>query len=197
MRYLGIRKFAGFLVTLVLPVAVLAVTAPVCKCGPPTPESYKWDFAKEASGLLEHMHADAYNAQFAADKLNSFNFERDNMDWHADADQLSTERYYDNDMDRILCRLRTIQRVLPPNQQAEITALTPPVLEITDTTQDAIEYVRHNEDRLMLPQYTGLADAMYNEASRIEQATTNHGQYPSMDSAHNHAAASQDVRTGS
>ena len=197
MDSLQLRNLVSFLAILVLPAVTFAATQPVCKCGPPTPESYKWDFSKEATGLLYQMHGDAYQAENAADRLESFYRQPELIDWQTDAGVLNRESYWENDMDRILCRLRTIQRVLPAGQQAEIHALAPPVIELTDSAQAAIQFLRLHESQLVLPQYEGYATDMYNEASRVEAATRNSGQYMAASNTGNQTAAHGNLKTGS
>ena len=165
-------KVVGFLAALSLASAAFAATQPVCQCGPPTPESYKWNFSKEASGLLAQLHQDAYGVRDSADKLEGYNREPFLIDWQADGVTLDSIRDEVNKMDQILCRLRIIERVLPPEQQAEINKITPPTLELTNTAQAAIHYLDRSEDRLFLPSYTAYASEMYSEAGRIERSTT-------------------------
>src|SRR5579872_5888738 len=131
-----LRDLTSCLALLVLPAVTFAVTQPVCKCGPVTPESYKWDFPKEAAGLLHQVHNDAYQAKDAAARLQSFDrAERQVIDWQADAGVLSRERHRVNNWDQNLCRMQIIERELPADQQAEIKAHTPAVNELTDNTQ--------------------------------------------------------------
>lgn len=197
MDSLQLRNLVSFLAILVLPAVTFAATQPVCKCGPPTPESYKWDFSKEATGLLYQMHGDAYQAENAADRLESFYRQPELIDWQTDAGVLNRESYWENDMARILCRLRTIQRVLPAGQQAEIHALAPPVIELTDSTQAAIQFLRRHETQLVLAQHEGYVTDMYNEASRVEAATRNSSQYMAASNAVNQTAAHGNLKTGS
>lgn len=172
MRSSLIPKVVGYLAAFSLASAAFAATQPVCQCGPPTPESYKWNFSKEASGLLAQFHQDAYGVRDSADTLEEYNREPFLIDWQADGVTLDSIRDQVNRMDQILCRLRTIERVLPPEQQAEINKITPATLELTDTAQAAIHYLDRNEDRLFLPSYAAYAREMYSEAGRIERATT-------------------------
>ncbi len=63
-----------------LPVGLTAATAQSCVPGKVTPESYRWDFKAEASGLLNQIRADALQAQGHADKIARFNDES-NITW--------------------------------------------------------------------------------------------------------------------
>jgi hypothetical protein len=164
-------KVVGFLAAFSLASAAFAATPPVCKCGPPTPESYKWNFSQEASGLLAKLHQDAYRVRDSADYLEKYNREPFLIDWRTDAVTLDSIQDQIDKMDQILCRLRIIERVLPPEQQAEINEITAATVELTDTAQAAIHYLNNNQDRLFLPQYTAYAHEMYSEAGRIERSS--------------------------
>lgn len=164
-------KVVGFLAALSLASVAFAATPPVCKCGSPTPESYKWNFSKEASSLLAQLHQDAYGVRNSADTLTEYDREPSLIDWRADAGTLASMKSQINNMDRVLCRLRIIERVLPSEQQAEINKITPAMLELTDTAQAAIHYLNNNENRLFVPTYTAYAGEMDSQAGRIERST--------------------------
>ena len=196
MKFFDKKNMISALVTLLLPAAALAMTAPVCKCGPVTPQSYTWNFSKEATGLLSQMHIDAYHAENLADRIVSFRGERTLMGWREDAGLLTREKYWDNKMDTTLCRLRLIKRVLPPGQQAEINKLAPAAIEVSDTTQATIHFLNHHEDQLWRPSYTGLTEDIAQEAGRVEAATA----YPNRYLVANHEAqpgARQNNQSGS
>jgi hypothetical protein len=197
MTSFGLRNLVSCLITLLLPAVAFAGTGASCECGPPTAESYKWNFSKEAAGLLAQIHSEAYQAKNAAERLESFEFERQMYDWRADASILNREKYWANDMDRILCRLRTIQRVLPADQQQEIEALTPAVIEVTDTTQAAMQYVRQHQEELFLPTYKAYSEDLSAEASRIEAATATPGKSMAVNQAGNQTALRQNLKAGS
>lgn len=175
-----LRSAVCFLVALVVPAVAFGVTQPVCKCGPVTPESYKWNFSKEAAGLLNQIHNEAYHAKSFAGTLEAFNREPGLIGWQAEASKLTQEKHAVNLMDQHLCRLRLIARVLPPDQRAEVRAITPAVLEATDTTQAAIVFLNHHEDELFVPRYTHYANDLYSETNRVESATSSHAQYLAM-----------------
>lgn len=198
MGSLGLRNLVGYLVILVLPAMTFAVTQPVCRCGPVTPESYQWNFSKEAAGLLAQIHYDAFQAKYDASYLASFDHgERDLIDWRIDGGFLTQERHWANDMDQKLCRLRIIERVLPGDQQAEIKSVAPSVIEVTDTTQAAIQFVNKHPDQLFEPRYMSLAPALYNEASKAEAASANSGQYMEAGYTVRQFAAHENPKTGS
>lgn len=171
MGNFGLRNAVSYLVILLLPALTIAATPTACRCGPPTPQSYKWNFSKEAAGLLNQIHSDAYHARNVADTLTSLDHETVELGWQAFSDQLGRESIWDNNMDRILCRLRVIEPVLPAVQQAEINKLTPPVLEITDTTEAEIRFLNDHQEDLFEPEFTGFIPDIYSEANRIEVAS--------------------------
>jgi len=175
MGFFKVKNLFGFLVIVALPAATFAVTRPVCKCGPVSPESYTWNFSKEAEGLLKQVNVDAYRVASLADTVNSFDFEREYVSWQDDASLLSREKARVNDMDQKLCRLRLIERVLPANQKAEINSIEPAIIEATDTTQAAITYLARHEDQVIFPKYEAFAPEIAADAARIQTATSNAG----------------------
>lgn len=197
MGSFGVRSVFGYLVILVLPAATLAVTQPLCHCGPVTPESYKWNFSKEAAGLVSQIHFDAYRAKEIAGRLEAYDREPNLIDWQAHAALLDHEKYWANDMERKLCRLKIVARVLPADQQAEIKTLAPPVVEITNATQEAIVFVNDHPNQLFVPEYQALAPDLYSEASRATAASAHAGQYMEANYAVNQAGAQHNLRSGS
>jgi hypothetical protein len=198
MGTFGVKNLVSYLVILMmLPAVTFAVTQPVCRCGPPTPESYKWNFSKEAAELLNQIHTEAYQSKDAAARLASYDRgERNLIDWRVDASLLSQEKDWANDMDRKLCRLRIIERVLPADQQAEIKALTPAVIEVTDNTELAIQFLNDHHDELGLPHYAALAGELYNESSRAETASINANQHVEANYTSKQTTAPQNLKSG-
>jgi hypothetical protein len=164
-------KVVGFLGALALTSAAFASTPPASKCEPPTLAPQAWDFSKEASCLLSQLHEDAHEVRDSADTLEEYDREPFLIDYRNDGVVLDSIRDQVDKMDQILYRLRTIERVLPPEQRAEIDKIAPATLELTDTAQAAINYVNTNQDRLFFPSYTAYAHEMYSEAGRIERST--------------------------
>jgi hypothetical protein len=192
-------KVVGFLAAFSLASAAFAASQPVCQCGPPTPESYKWNFSQEASRLLAQLHQNADEVRDSADQLETYGREPFDISWRLDATTLQTMRGQINHMDKVLCRLRIIERVLPAEQQAEINKITPATLELTDTAQAAITFLDKNEQRTWLPRYTAYAGEMYSEAGRIERYTANPGAMPlaSSNTKVNKSTATSNMNTGS
>ena len=196
MRFL--RSLTCCFCAFLLPAAVFAASAPLCKCGAPTPESYKWNFSKEAASLMKQINYDAYRAKSAAGILESYDrAERELIDWHADANLLSHEKYWANDMDQKLCRVEVIARVLPTNQKAEIKALAPAVIEFSNTTQATLQYLTAKPHELFIPAYEGYAPDLYHEAGRIETATAHAREYVEVNYKWNVSATQQDTKRSS
>jgi hypothetical protein len=117
--------------------------------------------------------------------------------WQADAAALNQLRYWTDDMDQILCRLRIIRSVLPAAQQAEIKALTPSVIETTDSVQGAIRYLNRHQNALFGPSYTAYAPTIYKEASRAEAASAYSSQYMEANYTANQTPERQNTKGGS
>jgi len=196
MRF--VSSVIGCICTAFLSASFLAASTPLCQCGPPTAESYKWNFSNEAADLLSQVNVDSYYAERAAARLESYDrAERELIDWHADAAVLSRERYWANDMDRKLCRLETIKRVLPAAQRAEINEVAPAILEVTNTTQATMQYLRANPNQLFIAAYENYADALYSEARRAKAASANAMEYREANYRYNAQTAYRNLKTSS
>jgi hypothetical protein len=162
-------KYISVTVLMLALPGLLAATSisPACQAGPPTPESYKWNFPKEADSLLQEIQQHAMRARSLAAKLQSFDFDNGENHWQMDAGVLQQIKAQVNPMDHMLCRLRTIKRVALPWQQKEINRIAPAVVELTDTTQFEVSYLNKYHGHLWNPTYTSDATDMYNEANRI------------------------------
>jgi hypothetical protein len=147
--------------------------------GPPTAASYTWNFPKEASGLLVQMKTDAMQVRDLADQLQALDLEADLNFWQYDASILQQERSPVNAMDHLLCRLETIRRVTSPQERKAIDRLAPSVIELSDSTQDAIQYLNNHQQALMFPAYTDQAEIMYNKADRIVESVNAYQRYAS------------------
>jgi hypothetical protein len=115
------------------------------------------------------MHMDAYRVENSADHLASYFSEPELIAWETDSGVLYRLSHRDDDME-------STQRMLPPAQQAEIKKIAPAVVELTDCTQAAIQFLNLHQLNLFLPQNEGYARDIYNEASRVVAATANAGQ---------------------
>jgi len=127
--------------------------------------------AQKASDLLGEVHQDAQGVLKSADTLEGYNRVPFLVDWRVDGSTLDRMCGQINKMEKMVSELRSMEGNLPHAQQAEINQLTPAMLELTDTAQMAINYLKNDQDRTMFSQYMSYANEMYTEAARIEHST--------------------------
>lgn len=168
-----IAKVAGFLAALSLASATFAATPPA-SAGRSAPLD-SGNPSQKAFQLFAKLHQDAREVLKSADTLEGYNRESFMIDWRADATTLIRMQSQIDKMDRRVYQLRAMEGNLPQAQQAEINQITPAVLELTNTAQTAIDYLRNNQNRTMFSHYTAYAGEMYSEAARIEHATAASG----------------------
>lgn len=164
MKLLTVRNVLCFLFTLLLPAAGFAFTSP-------------GGARREATKLLNRMRVDAYQVKSRAATLQSFDDEADQIGWQGYASALNRQKHEINRMDYMLPKLRSLEPMLPAYQQAEIRDLAPALVEVTDTTQSAMNFLSHHQDELWQPRYQAKFNNMYFEASRLEGAIPASGQY--------------------
>jgi len=140
--------------------AALSVATSLFAASPP---------AQEASNLLNRLHDNAFKVRYWADQLQTYDRAPTLVSWKMDAGALDRMRTRINRMDHILHRLQTMEGSLPQDQRMEINQIAPPMIELTNTTQIAIQFMRKHEDLIFLPKYTAYLDPMYSEASRVER----------------------------
>jgi hypothetical protein len=133
-----------------------------------TPASSNWNFQREASQLLGDIQADAQGARVNADTLQTLT--RDPMvDWHVDALYLSNISSNIEEMDRDVCRLESIHRVISPEEQQKTDEAAMLVREISINTNDAIEFLKEHREALWMPAYRTYAMNIYTEANELAQ----------------------------
>jgi hypothetical protein len=178
MRTTFLYRASYYLLTFMLAPALMAVTRPKCAAGPPTPESYTWNFPQEASTLLQNVKQQDSHVLGEVGTLQqlSRDGDGDRIGWQSAATTLNQIRDHVNDMDGMLCRLRTIRRVALPWQQQAIDRLAPHLIELTDYTQSALTYLNRNQEHpYMYPfqqdvEYMWLrADGIYNSVNQYEE----------------------------
>ena len=177
-------KLGGLLAAFSLAPLAFAGAPPMCSASR----------SETASQMLSEIHQDAYQVRDYADRLEMYNREPFLISWQADARTLENMRDQINQMDQTLQRLRTMKAVLPQNEDAEINQITPAMVELSDTTQTAITYLRHNELLTWVPKYTAYAGEMYTEAGRIERATAT--PFPNMEAHVNQPAQTPTASSG-
>jgi hypothetical protein len=126
------------------------------------------DYSKEASGLLDDMHADAYQIAHHASILQGYATDPD-VDWEMHADQLYSMKNEVDNMGKQLCRLESMQSVLPRDEQhpKTIQRIAPLVQLLADNTTDAIHYVNAHQGDFWAPVYQKYASNMNYEANSI------------------------------
>jgi len=122
----------------------------------------------QAPDMLQQIHDDAYQVRDEADQLTGYDQEPNLIDWRMHADILQNMKYQINDMDQALHRLRDDEAALPKHDRAEVNRIAPALVELTDTAQDAIDFLSNNKNLLWEPRYTAYVDEMYSEAGRVE-----------------------------
>lgn len=152
-------------VALALPLLVEAGQK-ICRTGPPTPESYTWNFREEASQLLEGTRSRAYQVQMEADLMESFT-RQPSISWQTHSNSLSQVSEQINDIGEDLCRMHIIRRVTDPWQQETIDRITPEVVALANNTEAAIEFLKENRANLTHPAYKDYVASLYEGASSL------------------------------
>lgn len=167
--------YKGVLVAATLCVAPAALPAAprASQPGARTAGSGQAAFANEASNLLQQIQADALRVGVRADGLQALTREPFLADWREDGGQLTSIRARVNDMDRLLSQLRAKQSQALPWQQQAIDRIAPSLVNLTDTTEDAIVSLNKNQGDIQFSDLEGLAGDMYNQARLIGQAIGN------------------------
>jgi len=153
-----------------------AMTVQECTAGAPTAESYTWNFQKEADNLFQELQANAQQAMDTADTLQSFSRNAE-VSWTTHADYLRKLKTEVNDASQKLCRLETIQRVLPAWQQKAIKRIRTQVQLMADNTEGAIAFLDSNRGQLWSPTYDNYLNNSYSEAKQMNQSTENVVEY--------------------
>jgi hypothetical protein len=150
---------------LFLPAGLLAADH---NCNPAalTPESYTHDFAKEADQLLTQVRTQAYEVKKDSDglaTLSRFN----QVDWQSNSESLNDIREDVNAMGKTLCRLNQIRSAVLPWQQQEIDRIRPALVELADSTGEAIKLFNAHEETVWATDFPQEITDIHNEASRI------------------------------
>jgi hypothetical protein len=164
--------YKGVLVAAMLCVAPAALPASP-KASPPsvrTTGSGQGAFANEASNLLLQIQADALRVRVRTDRLQAQAREPLVIGWRMYAGELLNVRDQVNAMDKLLSELRANQSQALPWQRKAIDRIVPSLMNLTDTTQDAIVALNNDQGHVYFANLAGLADHMYNEAKLIDQA---------------------------
>lgn len=160
-----------------IPVAASRVNQ--CAAGVPTAASYTWNFKGEANTIFKDVQADAQQALYHADKLQSF--ARDsNLDWQVHAGQLEYLKDEINDLGAKLCRLETIRGVVAPWQQHVIDQIATNARLMADNAQDAIVFGDKKPRDLWLAKYQKYVNNLYSEANSLTHSANNAVEFASV-----------------
>lgn len=172
------RKGVLLVATLFLaPVMLPAAPAAALPGGHTTGSSGDVYAANNASNLLEQIRTDAYKVQNHAGQLQAFMRAAILYDRTADGSMLDRVRARVNEMDKLLFQLRTNAAEVSPWQQEAIARIAPTAVNLTDTTQDAIQSFNRNADHIFTSHLAQLANDMHTDANRINQAIGDFEQY--------------------
>jgi hypothetical protein len=80
-------------------------------------------------------------------------------------------------MNKLLYNVRVHQAEASPLQEEIIDRVAPPALELAGTTEVAIDTLKNNEAAPYMSNLAGLANAIYKEASRVDQAVGDLNKY--------------------
>jgi len=173
MRMNFVCKGALAVATLCVAPAALPASATANQPGTVTLKSEKGAFASNASNLLQQVQNDAQRVRNSADQLEARLRQPFLNDWESDASLLERARGRVNAMDDLLFQLRMNHSKALPWQQQAIKRIAPSVVNLTDTTEDAVVTLKNNQAHIYATNLGGLADHMYDEANRIDQAIGN------------------------
>jgi hypothetical protein len=149
---------------------LLGAASKICVTGPPTPESYTWNFKGEASEFLDETRWRAHQVQMQADLLESFS-RQPAVNWESHSNTLTQIRSDVNSIGEDLCRLHTIRRVTDPWQQEAIDRVTPEVVALANQTELAIDFLKENPANLWNPTYTHYVAGLYDGAGMLSKKT--------------------------
>jgi hypothetical protein len=177
MRINFLYKGVLLAATLCVAPAALPASPRAGQPGPDTVGSAKGAFPINASNLLQQVQIDALSVRNNADQLQARLRDSFGNDWEFDSDVLERVRARVNLMDKLLSQLRAKQSEALPWQQQAIERIAPSVVNLSDTTQDAIASLNNNKGHIYSSDLGVLADHMYNEARLIDQAIGNFKKY--------------------
>jgi len=171
-----------FKITLVAAALCLMPVTLAASAGPDRPsadtmQSSRGAFPAHASNLLKQVEMDALHVRDNADRLQARLHEGFWTDWQSYANLFETMRTRVNAMDNLLAQLRASQAEALPWQRQAIERIAPSVVNLSDTTEDAISTLNDNRDRIYFSNLGALADHLYNEAKVIQQEIGNFEKY--------------------
>jgi hypothetical protein len=145
-----------------------------CPVPKATPESYTWNFQREASQLLQRVQLDARLVKRHAATLESE--ARDPyVNWRTDGELLTRMRDRIDDMGSVACRLQTIRRVVTPAQKQAIDQSLPLLALLATTTDHTIARLNQNHMNLWKPDYQHDTQDLYTTAAELNHTLAARG----------------------
>lgn len=168
MRFKCLNLALVFGLISILSPAAFARSTDVCSSAEP---------ATEASCLLTQMKDQALQVRHLSDNLQGTDHQMFENYWQYDSSILQRAKIDVNKMDGTLYRLRTIRAECSPSERRAISLLAPSVVELSNTTQAAINYMDQHEQALMFPAYRDDADVMYAKSNRVVNFVNDYQDY--------------------
>lgn len=160
----------------VLVVAAIWLTPAVLSAYPKAAQPYatagpsQATFSNDAARMLQRIQTDAFRVRNDAGELQAVTRNPLMSDWREDGGLLDRVRNRVNEMDKLLYRLRVNEPEASARQQKAINRIAPSVVNLTDTTQDAVVSLNHHQGGVYFSHLDGLASDMYSQASAIDKA---------------------------
>jgi hypothetical protein len=168
----SLRK-AFYSITVMLAVPAILAAAPA-KASTASSDSLRSPAPMEASDLLVQMRTDAMRVRDLAYQWETYNRDPFLIDWRLHGHLLDRMRDRVNAMDETFIELQEIRQDARPWQQKVIGRIAPKVVELSDSTQWAINYLTDHRTYLFNPAYTAQATYMSHQANRIVRTVANY-----------------------
>ena len=131
----------------------------------------------DTASLLEQVRVEALSIKNNADQLQMLLRESTQDFWEGDAALLEDVRDQVNKLNKLVYDVRVHQAEASPLQQEVIARVTPSVIELVGTTQDALTTLNNNQSRVYMSDLPNLANDIYTEASRVAQTVGEFDKY--------------------
>jgi hypothetical protein len=146
--------------------------------GTPSALSNTWDFHREATELLEDVHARAAQVLSYADTLEALDRDGPLAFWQDHAEQLSDIRDNVNKMGASLCRLQAIKSAASPWQQQAIDRIVPRAMDLATETDAAIKLLNdHQAEIYALSEYSTDVKGIFSSAEGVVNSVRQFPEY--------------------
>ncbi len=177
MRFPNLTKTSLLLATLMaFPFASFGASlkAESCPIAKLTPQSYTWNFSREASNLLNNVRADAAKIETESNRLQSFVDDPVAINWQDHADRLSRIRAHVDDISAKLCRLDEIRNSVAPWQKKAIDETGRETTLLADNTADAIHFLNGHQNFPWSPMYVKYANNIVAQSTALVNSLGNY-----------------------